>query len=145
MPQTKAGVKNNAWIQFQRNCAKEYHEQRKSAKDGGASHATAKAGPQAQSNAHPKPQSKSQKTKELNTEEHKEKANAMKLHRAATKQLRANAHAVDNEMKTAKATTAAAAKQRLVVDGSKTHKALHDDAVARAHGTVVARRARLTQ
>ena len=97
MPQTKAGVKNNAWIQFQRNCAKEYHEQRKSAKDGGASHATAKA--QAQPNAHPKPQSKAQKTKELNTEEHKEKANALKLHRAATKQLRANAHAVETEMK----------------------------------------------
>ena len=69
----------------------------------------------------------------------------MKLHRVATKQLRANAHAVENEMKTAKAAAAAAAKQRLVADGSKTHKALHDDAVARAHRTVIARRAQLTQ
>ena len=99
-----------------------------------------KARQPAQSNAHPKSQSNAQTAKELKTEENKEKANATQLHRAAAKQLRANANAVEKEKKAAKAATAATVKQRLNAEVLKTHKALHDDAVARAHGAVIARR-----
>ena len=57
----------------------------------------------------------------------------MKLHRDVTKQLQTNAHATEREIKATKAATAAATKQRLAADVSKTHKAIHADAVARAH------------
>ena len=56
MPQTKQGAAANGWLQFQRQCAKDYHEQKKSAKDGGASHTTATK-PQT------KPQTNAQKAK----------------------------------------------------------------------------------
>ena len=64
----------------------------------------------------------------------------MKHHSATTKQLQANARATEGEIKAAKAATAAATEQRLAADVSKTHNAIQDDAVARAHRTGLARR-----
>ena len=85
MVQTAAGASNNAWIQYQKECAKRYKEEKSSAKSaGGAAHNTkgqAKAPVNAHSKAHSKARgkaaspTKAQKTKEVQTEERMEKTN----------------------------------------------------------------------
>ena len=128
MPQTKQGAAANGWLQFQRQCAKDYHAQKQSEKDRGTSHATAKT------------QTKAEKAKEVDVEVKKEKSKATKLHKAATKQLRANAVAVDKQKKADDTPKRAAAQQRLTAEAQKAQNAMHNDAVARAHATVLKRR-----
>ena len=131
MPQTKRGAAANGWLQFQRQCAKDYHAQKQS-KDGGASHVTTKA--------HTKPQTNAEKATEVDVEVKKEKSKATQLHKAATKQLHANAVAVDKQKKAEDAPRRAAAQQRLTAEAQKAQKAMHNDAVAKAHDTVLKRR-----
>ena len=64
MPQTKQGATTNGWLQFQRQCAKDYHAQKQS-KDGGTSHATAKAQTKPQTNPQTKPQTNADKATEV--------------------------------------------------------------------------------
>ena len=140
MPQTKQGAAANGWLQFQRQFAKDYHAQTQSEKDGGASHTTAKA----QTKAHMKPQTKPQttveKAREVDMEVKKEKTNATRLHKAATKQLHENAVAVAKHKKAEYAPRRAAAQQRLTAEAQKAQKAMRNDVVARAHDTVLKRR-----
>ena len=128
MVQTKAGANSNAWIQYQRECAKRY-KQEKSTAPGAGGKATKVASP-----------TKAQKNKEVATEERREKAKATKLNHAATKQLQAHAKAGEQHKKAADAPRKAAAKQRLAAVAQKTHQSIHSDAIARAHETVRTRR-----
>ena len=128
MVQTKAGASSNAWIQYQRECAKRY-KQEKSTAPGTGGKATKAASP-----------TKAQKQKEVATEEGKEKAKATKLNRATTKQLQAHAKAGEQHKKAADAPRKATAKQRLAAVAQKTHQSIHSDAIARAHETVRTRR-----
>ena len=148
MPQTKQGAAANGWLQFQRQCAKDYHAQKQSEKDGGASHTTAKA----QTKAHMKPQTKphmkpqttpqtnAQKAREVDMEVNNENTNATRLHKAATKQLHEHAVAVAKQRKAEYAPRRAARHQRLIAEAQKAQKAMHNDVVARAHATVLKRR-----
>ena len=70
----------------------------------------------------------------------KEKTNATRLHKAATKQLHENAVAVANQRKAEDAPSRAAGHQRLIAEAQKAQKAMHNNAVARAHATVLKRR-----
>ena len=76
----------------------------------------------------------------MDAEVKKEKSKATQLHKAATTQLHANAVAVDKQKKAEDAAGRAATQQRRTTEAQKAQKAMHNDAVARAHATVLRRR-----
>ena len=146
MVQTAAGASNNAWIQYQKECAKRYKEEKSSTKSAGDATSGSKGQAKAPATAHSKARgkaaspTKAQKTNEVQIEERREKAKATKLNQAATKQLKAHAKAGEQHKKAADAPRKAAAKQRLAEVAQKTHQSTHSDAIARAHETVRTRR-----
>ena len=87
-----------------------------------------------------KEQSKASKTREVAGEERKEKAKSRQLNKATTQTLKRNTDASKAHQKEATKPQQKAVRERLNNEVKRTAAKMNDDAVARAHKTIIARR-----
>ena len=87
-----------------------------------------------------KEQSKASKTREVAGGERKEKAKSRQLNRATTQTLKRNTDASKAHQKEATKPQQKAVRERLHNEVKRTAAKMNDDAVARAHKTIIARR-----
>ena len=125
MPGTKAGSSNSAWIEHLKECASEYHNQKKQDKPP-------------RKKPDKKEQSKASKTREVAGEERKEKAKSRQLNKATTQTLKRNTDASKAHQKEATKPKQKAVRERLNNEVGHTAANKNDDAVARAHKTIIA-------
>ena len=131
MVQRKAGASNNAWIKYQRECAKRYNEEKST---------TPGAGGKAASKYRQASPSKAAKTREVNAEIRKEKAAAKKLAATATNTLARNTVAP----KGSQGPIEKSRKARLAKHHQESRNA-HNEATPQALATVQNRRREVRQ
>ena len=128
MPGAQAASSNSAWIEHLKECASEYRDKKKQDKPPCGKSLTKRSSPKRREN-----------TRSCEGER-KEKVKSKQFNKATTQTLKRNTDASKAHQKEATKPEQNAVRERLTNEVKHTATKMNDDAVARAHKTIIERR-----